>query len=135
MRTLAMLLALVIAGSDGAHAWSGSGPMPLAEPEAMRSGWGDLSTGSGSSIRELMEGRFLAHRYEFTVTLSTRSHCLAIRTEGEARTIVDLMEVSWCAGRRAGAPGRSEVRQTALAKIQVSTQLLRRPEEALRGSC
>jgi hypothetical protein len=141
MKTWPMLLAPVIAGSSGAQVVeeggvrSAAGPMLLAEVIAEPSVQGARSTGFGSSIRELVEGRFLAHRYEFAVTLSTRRHCLAIRAEGEARTIVDLMEVSWCPRDNEGAPQQPETREVALAKIQVSTQLLRRPEEPLRGSC
>ena len=136
MKTWPVLFALIVAGTCGAQAVVADLAKARSPFESENGGtWFGLDDlTSGSRMKQLVQGGgFLAQRYELVATLSTRSHCLAIRAEGEARTIVDQLGIHWCSN--ATMPRHPGSQRPALAKIQFSTQLLRVSGTASRETC
>jgi len=137
MKTWPLLFALIVAGACGAHVAEDLAKARSSfesDNGGARFGLDDLTSGYGSRMKQLVQGGFLAQRYELVATLSTRSHCLAIKAEGEARTLVDQFGIHWCSSADALTPSQPGS-QRALAKIQVSTQMLRIPYARSRGTC
>lgn len=139
MKTWPVLFALIVAGACGAQIVVGDLAKARSPLESENGGaWfglKDSTAGYGSGMKRFVQGGFLAQRYELVATLSTRSHCLSIRAEGEARTLVDRFGIQWCASADVPAPSHPGSQRPALAKIQVSTQLLRMSDMASRETC
>ena len=130
MKTWLVLFALISAGACGLQV--------VADAEKARSVAATDADVAGIGLGNLANGyvqRYLRQRYELVATLSTRNYCLAIKAEGEARALIDQFEVHWCSGPDTPALSRLDSQRRSLTGIQVSTQLLRMPEAAPRGTC
>ena len=132
MKMWPVLFVLIAAGACGAQV-VGDAAKRRSDPDAVRVGLVNPAEGNGGML--LVPGGLLRQRYELVATLSTRNYCLAIQAEGEPATLVDQFEIHWCSTPGERSSSQSGSQRPALAKIQVSTQLLHKGPAAPRGTC
>lgn len=81
------------------------------------------ATDYAATMRDFAKGGFLDWRYELVATVSAGDRCLAVTATGEARTLVDKVQIGWC-GRPGSAAQDRDLERPLLARVEVSTHLL-----------
>ncbi len=113
-----MLCALLVAAS---------GTQAVAAPRAD----GGQALEYAAKLRSFVEGDWMARRYRLVATMSVGSQCFTVSAEGQARTLVDALDVRWCTGRTDTLNGKAS-QPPHLASLQVSTRFL--PQAATQRS-